>query len=96
ASGARLAAPAWADFYVNGWSESDESAWAPPDGLEMRVIDAYTGQLAGEWCPLTQREWFKAGTEPTRYCEEHLEPMVEYGEGFGERVAETLRRIFKF
>ena len=29
--------------------------------------------LAGEWCPITQREWFKPGTEPTEVCDQHFE-----------------------
>ena len=66
ASGGRLAAPAWATFYLNGWRErSPAGAWSPPAGLVQRTIDASNGELANEWCPDTQREWFKPGTEPT-------------------------------
>jgi hypothetical protein len=32
--------------------------------MERRTIDAFNGELANEWCPTTQREWFKAGTGP--------------------------------
>jgi hypothetical protein len=45
-----------------------------PEGLVARTIDAETGYLAGEFCPLPQREWFKIGTEPTEYCVEHEYP----------------------
>ncbi len=38
-----------------------------------------TGELAGEWCPATQTEWFKPGTEPTEHCREHLEPERHVG-----------------
>jgi penicillin-binding protein 1A len=81
ASGGRLAAPAWAEFYTNGWKERVRGeGWQPPAGLVDRVIDAETGDLAGEWCPARQREWFKAGTEPTRRCTEHAAPPPSWEE----------------
>ena len=42
-----------------------------------RVIDAETGLLAGDWCPLTQREWFKPSDAPNQPCQEHFAPMDE-------------------
>ena len=96
AAGARLAAPAWADFYVNGWKErTPAGAWRPPEGMVSRVIDAQTGELAGEWCPITQEEWFRPGTEPTWYCREHEQPANPF-DGFGDRIAAALRRVFRF
>ncbi|MEP6621306.1 MAG: PBP1A family penicillin-binding protein [bacterium] len=79
ASGGHLAAPAWADFYLRGWHEpaASETAWVPPIGMTMRVIDAETGMLAGEWCPERKREYFKPGTEPTETCTVHTEPMPD-------------------
>jgi penicillin-binding protein 1A len=75
ASGGHLAAPAWADFYLNGWREPASSAtgWLPPSGMTMRVIDPTTGMLAGEWCPVRERQYFKPGTEPTEVCNVHTE-----------------------
>ena len=103
ASGGRLAAPAWAEFYVNGWRErTPANAWRPPGGMVMRVIDAVTGELANEWCPVTQREWFKPGSEPESPCREHGPPEDEYLDEEGwvgtmqERIAERLRRVFKY
>ena len=47
ASGGRLAAPAWAAFYRNGWRErSPAEGWLPPAGLVSRRIDEETGYLA--------------------------------------------------
>jgi penicillin-binding protein 1A len=75
ASGGRLAAPAWADFVTNGWDEPDPPhAWDPPAGMVPAVIDARTGYLATEWCPIKQREYFKPGTAPTTRCPVHLGP----------------------
>ncbi|HEY0996466.1 MAG TPA: PBP1A family penicillin-binding protein [Gemmatimonadaceae bacterium] len=78
ASGGRLAAPAWADFYRYGWKEDRTSQWLPPDGMIMRVIDPESGQLATEYCPTRTREFFKPGREPNAPCELHTytEPEV--------------------
>ena len=61
-----------------------------------RMIDAETGMLAGEWCPITQREWFKPGTEPTEVCNEHDELVdPEAGSAFvriGRWAARSARR----
>jgi penicillin-binding protein 1A len=79
ASGGHLAAPAWADFYMNGWREPASSAdgWAVPEGMTMHVIDPESGMLAGQWCPEKKREFFKIGTEPTEVCNIHTEPSQE-------------------
>jgi 1A family penicillin-binding protein len=79
ASGGHLAAPAWADFYMNGWREPAGSAdaWAPPAGMTMRVIDPLNGMLAGQWCPTKKQAYFKPGTEPTEVCNVHTEPESE-------------------
>ena len=100
ANGGRLAAPAWAEFYLKGWPDrAADTEWAPPQGMVARVIDAETGLLAGDWCPLTQREWFKPGSEPTEVCTEHFElPEAEpfIIEGLGNRIGRALKKIFRF
>jgi penicillin-binding protein 1A len=113
ASGGHLAAPAWAEFYLNGWREPASSAdgWQPPPGMTMRVIDPTTGMLAGEWCPVRQRQYFKPGTEPTELCNVHTEPQGdEYPmpsdsmdprlpdpvQRGVEGIGKVLRRIFRF
>ena len=94
ASGGRLAAPAWAAFYREGWTEkSPPGAWAPPAGMVSRTIDAYNGLLANEWCPVTQREWFKTGTEPTRTCEQHQAPILQRLERFGRQVGKAIKDL---
>jgi hypothetical protein len=70
--------------------------------MVMRVIDGVTGELANEWCPVTQREWFKPGSEPESPCREHGPPEDEYLDEedwmgqMQDRVAERLRKVFKF
>jgi penicillin-binding protein 1A len=96
ASGGRLAAPAWATFYLDGWHErSPAGSWRPPAGLVERTIDASNGELANEWCPDTQREWFKAGTEPASFCRTHDAPFLDQLEELGRKVGRVLERIFE-
>jgi len=111
ASGGHLAAPAWADFYLNGWREpaSSATAWQPPPGMLARVVDPETGMLANDWCPERKREWFKPGTEPTELCNVHSEPEPDYvptPDGLPpipdpvqkatQGIGKVLRRIFHF
>ena len=93
ASGGRLAAPAWAAFYLDGWRERSPSDWTPPAGMLSRTIDAFNGDLANEWCPVAQREWFRTGTEPTRICREHTAPFIDRLEEFGKKVGKALKDL---
>jgi penicillin-binding protein 1A len=95
ASGGRLAAPAWSDFYLNGWFERDPEEWRPPAGMVSRTIDAFNGDLANEWCPVTQREYFRAGTEPTRICSDHRAPLIERLKDVGRKLGEILKDLLK-
>ena len=76
ATGGRIAAPAWADFYLAGWTER-AGDWAAPAGLVRRRIDANNGYLATEYCPAVRDEWFKQGSEPATMCPVHTEPVYE-------------------
>jgi 1A family penicillin-binding protein len=94
ASGGRLAAPAWADFYKAGWREKAVAgAWDPPDGLVSRVIDPESGMLATQYCPTQQTEWFKPGTEPSRECEAHqFAPDAVFTDAAGAVVQSAVRK----
>ena len=95
ASGARMAAPAWVRFYRDGWRERGRD-WDVPDGLESAMIDPETGALAGEYCPLTTREWFRVGTAPQNQCEEHeSDGFSTWLGGLENELAERLARILK-
>lgn len=97
-SGGRVAAPAWAEFYQRGWRErAPDSAWAPPATLVKRRIDVETGDLAGQWCPITSDDWFKPGSEPTRVCTHHVEPNDDpwwYPSEIGDAIKSGVGRIF--
>jgi penicillin-binding protein 1A len=109
ASGGRLAAPAWADFYRNGWREP-RGAFADfpvPEGMVMREIDPESGMLAGEFCPRRVQEWYKPGSEPQLECTMHQSPFesqtVENGEsipaavgGILQSIGRGLKKIFRF
>jgi 1A family penicillin-binding protein len=110
ASGGRLAAPAWAEFYTEGWKEPvSPNAWDPPPGMVGVTIDPTTGWLANEWCPERKVEYFRPGSEPRTECIEHGPPEDTFDPVFQEppdlprdvdrlrrRIGRTLGRIFKF
>jgi len=99
ASGGHFAAPAWADFYSNGWRERAGADFPVPEGMVMRVIDPESGMLATEFCPRRQREYFKPGTEPQLPCSMHEQPFqsqtVDNGESVPQDVGNILQSIGK-
>jgi penicillin-binding protein 1A len=99
ASGGRLAAPAWAEFYKTGWREKPFSDFPVPDGMVMRVIDPESGMLATDFCPRREREWFKPGSEPQLPCSMHQQPFqsqtVDNGESAPAEVGNILQSIGK-
>jgi 1A family penicillin-binding protein len=99
ASGGHFAAPAWADFYLNGWRERPGADFTVPEGMVMRVIDPESGMLATEFCPHRQREYFKPGTEPQLPCSMHEQPFqsqtVDNGESVPQDVGNILQSIGK-
>jgi 1A family penicillin-binding protein len=98
ANGGRFAAPAWGDFYRDGWRERSPT-WRAPDGIVGVEIDTETGKLAGEWCSTRRREWFKVGTEPTEECDGHehrdfIDEIMERWEGRDFKpLTRALRRL---
>lgn len=93
--GASLAAPIWADFYRTGWEDREEGdGWSAPRGLVQVAIDAETGLLAGQFCPVTRVEWFREGTEPDRECDEHSEGMFVFLEDIGKKIGKVFSDIF--
>ena len=73
-SGASSAAPVWAEFMKRATAlpaYHDLSDFAPPAGVTTVDIDPTTMQLATPSCPVTRKEVFITGTEPTEFCELH-------------------------
>jgi penicillin-binding protein 1A len=110
ASGGRLAAPAWAEFYLNGWREiAPSTSWNPPPGMVERDIDPTTGYLATEWCPVTRNEYYKPELPlPSIPCPEHgpdidnpdynADPNAQrdWQNDFGKKIGKALGKIFRF
>ncbi len=111
-SGGRLAAPAWADFYLAGWHEPRGSSFTVPDGMVQAKVDPESGELATEWCPRRVTQWYKPGAEPREECHLHTAPpqaqiaIDENGnvvvprndpiQSIGRGIGSILRRIIKW
>ncbi len=81
ATGGGLAAPAWADYMSEVYSNrAAPDGWERPESLVTRQVDRFTGYLATRFCPPQERyqEWYIPGTEPVDYCPYHPDPF-----GFG-------------
>jgi penicillin-binding protein 1A len=68
ASGGELAAPVWGR--VMRRMNQSSNGWAPPPGVEMRMVDQY-GNIVGENCPMigqTRQEYFREGSAPIASC----------------------------
>ena len=88
ASGGRFAAPAWAEFYMQGWNEAvTPGSWQPPPGMVAAEIDPSTGWLANEFCPARKMEYFKPGAEPRTLCQDHGAPEPEYPSDWGDQTS---------
>jgi penicillin-binding protein 1A len=111
ASGGRLAAPAWAEMYQAGWHEPAGAAFVAPAGMVSAIVDPQSGELATEFCPTRQRQWFKPGTEPQSECHLHSGPppgqiavdgngQVNQGDNpisaIGKGIGSILRRIIRW
>ena len=70
-NGAEAALPIWAHFMEAATAEMPEENFPIPQGLVVRKIDPYTGELATPNCPTQISEIFISGTEPRQYCDQH-------------------------
>ena len=98
AAGARFAAPAWAEFYRDGWTEPADAEWTPPPGMTAAVIDPETGQLATDRCQYRQTDFFIPGTEPREYCQLHRgrDPTIVAIQRVFTGLKNGIRRLFHF
>jgi penicillin-binding protein 1B len=77
--GAKSALPVWTEFMKRAHSlkqYSDVKKFKEPPGIVRASIDAETGFLAGDTCPMVRTELFVAGTQPRTRCES--DHMFEY------------------
>ncbi|HWM91041.1 MAG TPA: PBP1A family penicillin-binding protein [Thermoanaerobaculia bacterium] len=70
-SGARAALPIWVRFTAKVAPRSGYSTFPQPPGVTTALIDASTGLLATEFCPLPMTEVFRDGEVPTEICNRH-------------------------
>ena len=72
-SGAQAALPIWTQFMTRAVAGHASLPFDVPGGIAFADIDPDTGTLASPACPLTIRQAFLAGTEPTQTCDAHRE-----------------------
>lgn len=72
-SGARLAAPIWADFIEEGLAGTPKVDFPRPENVTELEICTASGLRASWWCPREEitTELFLQGTEPWQYCDVH-------------------------
>jgi penicillin-binding protein 1B len=73
-SGAVAAAPIWTEFMKRATAMPayrELNDFVPPPGISVVEIDPTSLQLATPACPVTRKEVYIAGTEPTEFCELH-------------------------
>lgn len=87
-SGARAALPIWVRFTAKVTRSG--ATFAQPPGLTTALIDATTGLLATEYCPLPMTEVFREGEAPAGICDRHGSYWdMQVAEAVGEVEAEV-------
>jgi 1A family penicillin-binding protein len=80
-SGVTGAAPIWHDFMELALRGQPARPFTRPDGLVEVEICADSGLLPTELCPRRRREWFIAGTQPTRLDDMHQRIAIDVRTG---------------
>lgn len=68
----RLSAEIWARFMETALSEELPVLFSVPSGVVGAYVNPDNGKLATEHCPVKRLLYFREGTEPTAYCQDHL------------------------
>ena len=93
ASGGRLAAPAWAAFYLDGWRERTpvglDAARGHGEPDDRRVQRRSRQRVV----PGDPARVVPPGTEPTRTCREHSAPFIDRLEEFGRKVGKAVKDL---
>ena len=69
---ARLAAPLWAEFMESALADQTPALFPIPDGVRAVYINPQNDKLATQYCPTQKLIYFVDGTEPKKYCTEHI------------------------
>ncbi|MBM7605266.1 1A family penicillin-binding protein [Metabacillus crassostreae] len=67
----------WATFMEKALDDQSVKAFTPPDGVVGAYINPESGKLATKGCPGKRYTYFITGTEPTEYCEDHIDEVEE-------------------
>ncbi|MFC0186933.1 transglycosylase domain-containing protein [Fictibacillus aquaticus] len=77
----------WAQFMEEALQGQPAMSFKKPDGVTAVTVNPANGKLATDSCPVTRISYYKAGTEPTEFCDEHgedhyAEPQQEEESGW--------------
>ncbi|TXC89435.1 PBP1A family penicillin-binding protein [Metabacillus litoralis] len=67
----------WATFMEKALDDQSVKAFTPPDGVVGAYVNPESGKLATKGCPVKRYTYFITGTEPTDYCEDHIDEVEE-------------------
>ncbi len=85
--GSSGALPIWVDFMKRAGLARSAQPFPEPPGIVERWIDPESGDLSVRGCPLTERERFAAGTEPSEPCRLHKRGVFRWLRNLGRRRA---------
>ncbi len=77
--GARSALPIWAEFMKSAVAlpqYANVQPFQPPPGIVEEKVDDQTQEIATALCPLTDDDYFIAGTQPQQTCTLHPVPLT--------------------
>ncbi|WP_226669180.1 transglycosylase domain-containing protein [Metabacillus litoralis] len=67
----------WSNFMEKALEDQSVKAFRPPDGVVGVYINPENGKLATKGCPVQRYTYYLSGTEPTEYCEDHINEIEE-------------------
>ena len=77
-TGAEAALPIWVNFMKHATQRMPVRDFTIPEGIVSSIIDPTTGYVATDACPMTESEFFIAGTEPRTLCTQHSYSYYAY------------------
>ncbi|EJW18945.1 PBP1A family penicillin-binding protein [Paenibacillus alvei] len=86
------AAPIFAEYTEQALSNVPPKIFTVPDNVVSVYIDTDTGKLAGDNCPNKRLETFVSGTEPTEWCELHVQSPAEPRKNEEKRPTKELEK----